>query len=184
MAIPEFPTFQYSRLLNLCPILPADSDTALEAQEKLDTCSTLQQCETGGEVTFAFALIGCMAAIMASAACYYRLMDTADADAQVGVWAKKWAAWLSGFALVSAAISYSAMQWCAHGFDVILRNAYSSVPAGALVPQMELSISPGPGGVLAILSFVALLVVWLLNVKLPTSGALAADDRLKQPLYA
>jgi len=188
MVIPEFPTFQYSRLLDLCPIPPSPTDTAIEAQEKLDTCTTIQQCDTGGKVTFAFALIACLGAVMASAACYHRLKDTADADAQQGIQAKKWAVWLSGFALTSAIISYSAMQWCAHGFDSLLSSAYSSVPAGVLVPQMILSVSPGAGGVLNILAFVSLLGVLVLNVIMPASGMSDADtlktDNLRQPLHA
>jgi len=136
-------------------------------------------------VTFVFALISCLLAMFTSAASYYRIKDTQNDDPQIGYASKRFAICLSASCLLSAAAAYSAMQWCAWGMDHLMSNAYSSVPTAEL-PAMDISVSPGSGGVLVILSMVCFSLMIVTNVVLPSSsgGVLAEQDTLKEPLYA
>lgn len=138
-------------------------------------------------MTFAFALISYLLAMATSAACYYRIKDTQSDDPQIGYASKRFAICLSVSCLLSAAAAYGAMQWCAFGMDHLLSNAYSSASTGGL-PSMDISVSPGSGGVLVILSMVCFSVMIVTNVVLPSSsssgGVLADQDTLKEPLNA
>jgi len=121
-----------------------------------------------------------------SAASYYRIKDTQSDGPQIGYASKKFAIGLSACGLLSAAAAYSAMQWCAWGMDHLMSNAYSGPQPTAELPTLDISVAPGSGGVLVILSMVCFFVMIVTNVVLPSSsgGVLAEQDTLKEPFYA
>lgn len=169
-----------------CPLPVADGESEAQIQSEKDACTTLHQCNTGGKVTFAFALISMLLAMAASLACYHRFRAAQNDDPQAAHSSKRSAIWLSVSCVVTSIISYSAMQWCAWGMDHVIEEAYSNVPA-QIRPELVLSVSPGSGGVLVILSFVFFSIMVITNIMLPSGssgGDLASRDGLKDPILA
>jgi hypothetical protein len=159
----NLPAFEYSSLIENCPLPTLRNVTQQIETDKVDFCNTVSDCQAGGQVTFVFCLLSSAFSFFGMMACMMRVKydsGLASNATKAFVFAK----YSSILAFLCAVTAYISIQWCAHGMENLYQDAIDSIPGpNALSVPYDATVTPGIGGAFTIISFVCLFFVALLN---------------------
>lgn len=131
---------------NYCKAFPTNTQS---------TCDLASKCQDGGNTTMAFAVIGCITALLSIVSFAWRM----NAD---GICPKVTAFMLSGVTFIACTTAFGAFQSCAKGFyDEYEKYAKNN-------SNVKNNYYPGIGGDMAVASFVFFIYVWLMSVFVPS----------------
>lgn len=144
--------------------------TTTDPETKTD-CTMYKQCQNGGNVTIAFAVIGCVAALFSMVAFAWRM----NSD---GVCPKLISVGLAIGTFIACTVAYAGFQPCATSL-YNAQNAANSL-SKKVNPKLDvdLSVRPGVGGAMAITSFVFFIYVMFMSVFIPSAGPAGANAGL------
>jgi hypothetical protein len=129
-------------------------------------CATMAACQSGGNTTMAFAILGCIAALLAMVAFAWRM----NSD---GVCPKVTAFILAGVAFICCTTAFGAFQPCARKFYDAEKQALEALIATQKYEWKDasetFSVRPGVGGAMAVTSFVFFIYVWLMSIFVPNA---------------
>merc|ERR1712072_659840 len=131
-------------------------------------CDLYSKCQNGGNTTMAFAVIGCITALLSIVSFAWRM----NSD---GICPKVTAFMLAGVTFIACTTAFGAFQPCA---QVFYDNAKAA--AAAMNTKPELSVRPGVGGDMAVASFVFFIYVLLMSVFVPSAEPAGNNGKAPQ----
>jgi hypothetical protein len=135
------------------------------------TCNELSTCITGGNVTMAFAVIGCIGALFAMVIFAWRMNGDAVCPKLISII-------FSTGTFISCTTAFGAFQPCA---KLAYDNAQVTAATTALslgASNVVVGVAPGVGGAMAVTSFVFFIYVMLMSIFVPAAAPAAADAGL------
>lgn len=147
-------------------------DTSVkQTAEGATECAKLSTCITGGNVTMAFAVIGCIGALFAMVIFAWRM----NGD---GVCAKLMSVIFSSGTFIACTTAFAAFQPCATMWHEISQTAATAAALNPAISNIKVGVAPGIGGAMAVTSFVFFIYVMLMSIFIPGSAPAAADAGL------
>lgn len=126
-------------------------------------CTMYKQCQNGGNVTIAFAAIGCVAALFSMVAFAWRM----NSD---GVCPKLISVGLAIGTFIACTVAYAGFQPCAttiYNDDLAANDALKKLSKDI---NTDMSPRPGVGGAMAVTSFVFFIYVMFMSIFIPSAG--------------
>jgi len=125
-------------------------------------CDVAGKCVSGGKVTIAFAVISVIAALFTMVMFAWRM--TSDGACQ-----KLLALACAIGTFVCCVIAFAGFQPCGTGL-------YNIAKTNDAIGLLKLGVSPGLGGIMAVLSFVFFIYVMLMAIMIPSKAPTAAGN--------
>jgi len=139
------------------------------AASYLVTCTLLTTCQTAGNVVMAFAVLGCIGALLSMAVFAWRM----NGD---GMCAKLTSVVFSTATFICCTTAFGAFQNCAKlTYDLAVSTLTDAIKANpTMFSNPVQGVAPGVGGIMAITSFVFFIYVMLMSIFIPGAAPAAA----------
>jgi hypothetical protein len=134
-------------------------------------CVTFEQCQTGGNTTVAFAIIGCIAALFSMVAFAWRM----NSD---GVCPKLISIGLATGTFIACTVAFAAFQPCMSSINANAEATYALAKIANPKLDQVISFRPGVGGAMAVTSFVFFIYVMFMSVFVPSAGPAGSEAGL------
>lgn len=143
---------------NKCKNLPSDATAIVKK-----SCALYDTCQYGGNVTMAFAVIGCIGAILSMVIFAWRMHGD-------GTMAKVASIVFSTATFICCVVAFGGFQNCARDFYNNAKNDIEILVNNKLASNEKFGVAPGVGGVMAVTSFVLFIYVMLMSIFIPSTG--------------
>lgn len=168
-----YKTVQESASLNYCKgspkdqLVPQQDPGGVTINEK---CDVMKTCQDSGNFTMAFAVIGCITALLSVVAFAWRM----NSD---GLGPKVIAFILAGVTFVVCTTAFGGFQPCARKwYDAEKKGIAATAKANNMKIIEEFAIRPGVGGALAATAFVFFIYVWMMSLFVPSAEPKATNS--------
>jgi hypothetical protein len=143
---------------NKCKNLPSDASADVKK-----SCALYDTCQYGGNVTMAFAVIGCIGAILSMVIFAWRMHGD-------GTMAKVASIVFSTATFICCVVAFGGFQNCARDFYNNSKNVIEIMVNSKIASNEKYGVAPGVGGVMAVTSFVLFIYVMLMSIFIPSTG--------------